>query len=141
MTATAIPKKQYTSKSQRQVNPPILMIRKEYYGGEFDLPTWKGDFTSATITKCMQARYFRLHFRSSEWISGFLTNSMFYSMIVEDHTGSSFIASWTLSRILDASVVENPPERRLKSLMQTQGGYLVARRLIGLLGEGESAKG
>ena len=33
----------------------------------------------------MHTRYFKLLSRSTQWISGLLTNKMFYSMIVEDH--------------------------------------------------------
>lgn len=80
----------------------------------------------STVTKCMQAQYFQLLIRSSEWISGFLINSMFYSVIVEDHTGSSLMASWSLPQILDAPVVETPLERLLKSEMQIHGKFSVA---------------
>jgi hypothetical protein len=48
---------------------------------------------------------------------------MFYAVIVEDHTWSSLVASWTLSQILDAPVVETIPERRLKSSMQNQANF------------------
>jgi hypothetical protein len=55
--------------------------------------------------------HFELLSGSVEWIFGFSNTSMFYSVIVEDHTGSSLMASWALSQILDASVVETLSER------------------------------
>lgn len=55
--------------------------------------------------------HFELLSRSVEWIFGFSNTSMFYSVIVEDHTGSSLMATWALSQILDASVVETLSER------------------------------
>jgi hypothetical protein len=66
---------------------------------------------------------------------------LFYgNVIVEDHIGHLIIGS-KIVLILDASVVEtfSSPERRLKSLIY-KVDVLQAGRLVGLLGERESAR-